>query len=270
MINLLYFLTRYGGLLTFLVLEIVSIYLIVRFNHTQRDIYLNSSRFYAAVFYDKTARVREYATLSFTADSLGKENAQLYNRLYNQLAQSGPETPLDSAFATFDFVPARIIKNSINLPNNSITLDKGERDSISPGMGVMLPNGVLGIVRSTSIHFCRVISVLNSQSHISAAILRNSSFGTLTWDGKDPGILTLEEIPKHIVLQKGDTVATSGHSAIFPAGIPIGIVRSYYVPSGSNSFKVEVALFADLSRINRAYIIRNRFWEEIHSLEVVE
>lgn len=69
---------------------------------------------------------------------------------------------------------------------------------------------------------------------------------------------------------KGDTVVTSGHSAIFPAGIPIGTVKNYYVPSGSNSFLVEVYLFADLSRINRAYIIRNKFWEEIQSLEEVE
>lgn len=270
MINLLYFLTRYGGLLTFLVLELISLYLIVRFNHTQRDIYLNSSRYYSGILYDKTARLREYATLSFTADSLGKENAQLYNRLYNQLAQAGPDPQIDSTLATFDFVASRIIKNSINLANNSITLDKGERDSISAGMGVMLPNGVLGIVRSTSYRFCRVISVLNSQSHISAAILRNNSFGSLTWDGKDPGILILEEIPKHIVLQKGDTVVTSGHSAIFPPGIPIGTIKNYYVPSGSNSYLAEVDLFADLSSINRAYIIRNRYWEEIQSLEVQE
>jgi rod shape-determining protein MreC len=267
MINLFYFLSRYGGLLTFAVLELFSLWLIVRYNQTQRDIWLNSSRYYSGILYDKTARLSDLAGLARTADSLAQENAQLYARLYSQLALAGPETPIDTALGTFDFLPARIIKNSITLPDNNITLDKGLRDGIRPGMGVMLSNGVLGIVRSASPRFCRVVSVLNSQSHLSVAIQRNQAFGTLTWDGSDPGTLILEEVPKQIALMRGDTVVTSGFSVVFPPGIPIGVVSAHKVPPGSSTLRAEVRIFANLATVQRAYIIRNRFMDELGSLE---
>ncbi len=270
MINLLYFLSRYGGLLTFVLLELLSIYLVVRYNQTQRDIYLNSSRYYSGILLEKTTQIRQYASMVEVADSLAKENAALYNRLYSQLAITPRDTEVDSLLSPFEFIPARIIKNSINQPNNNLTLNKGELDGVREGMGVMLSKGVLGIVRTTSPHFCRVLSLLNSQTFISAAIKRNSAFGVIHWDGLLPNKVVLEEIPKHLDIQVGDTVITSGHSSVFPPGLEIGRVTRYHVPSGSNSFRIEVELFADLSRINRAYIIRNRYWDELQTLESTE
>lgn len=270
MINLFYFLSRYGGLLTFAVLELLSLWLIVRYNKTQRDIWLNSSSYYSGILYDNTARFTDLAGLARTADSLSKENAQLYARLYSQLALAGPDAPVDTALGTFDFLPARIIKNSVTQPDNNVTLDKGLQDGIRPGMGVMLANGVLGIVRSASPHFCLVVSVLNAQSHISVTIQRNQAFGTLTWDGRDPGVLLLEEVPKHIALMRGDTVVTSGFSAVFPRGIPIGTVIAHRVPPGSSTLRADVRIFANLATVQRAYIIRNRFMDELESLEQEE
>ncbi|MCF8239027.1 MAG: rod shape-determining protein MreC [Saprospiraceae bacterium] len=270
MINLLYFLSRYGGLLTFVLLELLSVYLVVRYNQTQRDIYLNSSRYYSGILLEKTTQLRHYASMAEVADSLSKENATLYNRLYSQLAITPRDAEVDSLLSPFEFIPARVIKNSINQPNNNLTLNKGELDGVQAGMGVVLSKGVLGIVRNTSPHFCRVLSLLNSQTFISAAIRRNNAFGVIHWDGLSPNVVVLEEIPKHLDIQVGDTVVTSGHSSVFPPGLEIGRVTNYYIPSGSNSFRIDVELFVDLSRINRAYIIRNRYWDELQSLETTE
>jgi rod shape-determining protein MreC len=267
MVNLLYFLTRYGSLLTFLLLGFLSLYLIVRFNQTQRDIYFNSSRFYSGVLLEKTNQVAYLTSMQRVADSLAAENAQLYSRLYNQLASPAFAGIEDTLLSAFDFLPARIIKNSFHLPNNNLTLNKGEQDGVREGMGVMLPQGVLGIVRSTSPRFSRVISLLNSQSHISVASSRSGAFGSLTWDGRDPGIVILEEVPKHQDITLGDTIITSGFSAIFPRDIPIGTVQGFYVPPGSSTYRIEVRMFADLTRINQAYIIRNLHMDELQQLE---
>lgn len=270
MINLLYFLSRYGGFLSFLVLEITALYLIIRFNQPQREIFLHSAQYYSGWMLDRSARFREYTTASETADSLAQENARLYTRLYHQLATSQPESAPDSTIIDFDFLPARIIKNSIHLLNNNLTLDKGTEDGISPGMGVMLPRGVLGIVRSCSSRFCMVMSVLNARSFISATVERTGALGTLTWDGQDPSRLLLTEVPKHLEIASGDTVTTSNHSVIFPAGIPIGTITRFEVPSGSNSFVIEVRLFEDLTRVQWAYIIRHPHWAELQALESEE
>ena len=270
MLNLLYFLSRFGGTLAFIVLEILALFLVVRYNQNQRDIWINSSRFYSGVVHERADRVRSFTSLARVADSLAVENAELYDRLYDQLALAPGDASVDSLLSPFDFIPARIIKNSINKPTNNLTLNRGTRDGIAPGMGVVVHQGVLGIVRSVSPHFCRVMSVLNTQTYIGAAIQRTGAFGTLNWDAVDPTRLILADIPKHLDVQPGDTVLTSGHSAIFPPGIPIGLVDTVLIPSGSNTFRIPVQLWADLGRTSRAYIIRNRFWEELESLETEE
>ena len=147
MINLLYFLTRYGGFLTFVILELISVYLVVQYNQTQREIYLNSSRFYSGILLDKTERLRHYASMAEIADSLASENAALYNRLYSQLALAPKDVELDSLLAPFDFIPARVIKNSINQPNNNLTLNKGDEDGVQPGMAYS-PGWVLSCPRA--------------------------------------------------------------------------------------------------------------------------
>ncbi len=41
-------------------------------------------------------------------------------------------------------------------------------------------------------------------------------------DGIDPSEALLEELPRHTVFEAGDTVVTSGFSAVFPPGLPVG------------------------------------------------
>lgn len=265
--SLLYFLSRFGGLLTFITLEVVSLYLVVQYNQTQRSIFINSSQIYSGYFLDKMERVQTLTNMSANLDSIAQENARIYARLYGQIAHAGPELTSDSLLSQYDILPVRIIKNSITLEHNNLTIDKGSRHGIRKGMGLMLPDGVLGIVRATSANFSSVISVLNKRSHISASLSRSQAFGSLTWGGKDPQKLVLAEVPKHLPIYLGDTVSTSGHSAVFPAGIPIGTVTNYYVPSGSNSYHIDVAIFADIARAKRAYVIYNRNWDELEQLE---
>lgn len=270
MVNLLYFLNRYGSLLCFLFLEMISLYLIVQYNQKQKDIYLNSSRYYSGVLLEKTTNLTQYIGLKGAADSLAKENAQLYTRLYNQLSLNPEQGVSDSALITFSYLPAWIIKKNVHLPNNNFTLNKGRKDGVLPGMGVMLPNGILGVIMSSSTHYSRVLSVLSSQSYISALVKRNEALGTLTWDGEDPRFLVMKEVPKYMDLLKGDTITTSGFSAVFPKGIPIGVVENYFIPPGSSSYQIKVNMFADLIKSNQVYIIQNLGLDEMSELEAKE
>ena len=53
-------------------------------------------------------------------------------------------------------------------------------------------------------------------------MLGSSYFGTLSWNGRNARFANLDELPRHVEFEKGDTIVTSGYSAIFPSGVVVG------------------------------------------------
>ena len=76
-------------------------------------------------------------------------------------------------------------------------------------MGVICPDGVVGIVKDVSEHYCSVISFLHKDSRISARIRKNGYIGSMVWGGTDDAHGQLTDIAKHVKLAPGDTIVTS-------------------------------------------------------------
>lgn len=119
---------------------------------------------------------------------------------------------------------ARVVNNSLTRSDNYITIDKGSADSVCAEMGVLSGSSVVGVVYHVSRHYALVLPVLNSKSNISCKIRRTDYFGVLKWEGGSSRYAWLQDIPRHSEFSLGDTVVTSGHSAIFPEGVPVGVV----------------------------------------------
>ena len=127
----------------------------------------------------------------------------------------------DSIFSNYNFIVAQVINNSVSNSHNYITLNKGSRDGLHSEMGVVDQNGIVGIVNAVSDNFAVVISLLNPKLRLSCKVKGSSYFGSLVWDGKDARYAVLEEMPRHVKFAKGDTIITSGYSAVFPEGIMV-------------------------------------------------
>ena len=97
----------------------------------------------------------------------------------------------------YQLFKARVIKNSLNLADNYITLDKGSSSGIHSEMGVVDGNGIVGIVYETSPSYSVVISVLNSKSNISCKIVGSDYFGYLKWEHGDSRYACLKDLPRH-------------------------------------------------------------------------
>ena len=151
--------------------------------------------------------------------------------------------------------------------DNYITLDKGERDGIRPEMGVIDGNGIVGIVYQTSANYSVVIPVLNSKSSISCKIKRSDYFGFLKWDGGSSQYATIKDMPRHSLFSLGDTIVTSGHSAVFPGGIPVGTVEDMTDSHDGLSYLIKVKLFTDFARLNDVRVIARKELEEQLELE---
>ena len=107
---------------------------------------------------------------------------------------------------------------------------------------------------------------MNTEVNISARIDSSGAVGPLAWDGISTSGAVLKEIPLQYKYNPGDTVYTSGYSAIFPPDIPIGIAGDARVINGATN-EIKVKLFQDHSALKYVTIIQNTRAAEIAEIE---
>ncbi len=181
------------------------------------------------------------------------------------IANKGEQIIADSIF---HFIGAKVINNSTNRANNFLTINKGSRHGVAREMGIIGQNGVVGVVKDVSENFATIISLLHRSMRVSAKIKRNNFVGSLRWEGTRPDRAVLNDIPKHVHVEKGDTILTSGYSSFFPQNVLIGVVidepRS---DQGSNFYKIDIALSTNFNSIQYVYVVDYIRKEEKKELE---
>ena len=177
---------------------------------------------------------------------------------------------VDSGMQPFSFIVANVINNSIARPFNYITLNKGSLDGVKPEMGVIDASGVVGIVSVVGPRSSRVISLLNPHFRLSCKLKGTDNFGSLVWDGRDPEVALLEELPRHTVSHAGDTVVTSGYSSVFPPGLPVGLVMDEAGNDHGDFFTLKVRLLSDFAALNNVQVVVSDMSAEVKSLEAGE
>jgi rod shape-determining protein MreC len=268
--NVFLFIWRSYFLLLFLLLEGISIFLLVQNNSFQRASFINSSNLVSASIFSKVNNVTEYLHLQVTNEALSKENALLrstnFASIYNGGA-SGKSFTDTTLKQQYSYITVIVINNSTNKRNNYLTLNKGSLQGIKPEMGVISSNGVVGIVKDVSEHYCSVLSLLHKDTKVSAKIAKSDYFGSLVWEGGNPQYATLLDIPKHVELKIGDRILTTSYSAIFPEGITIGTIAAFEVKPGDNFYTISVYLSTNFQNISSVYIVNNLMKGEQKKLE---
>ncbi len=267
--NLFLFIFRYHAFFLFLLLQVICIYLIVANNSYQRAAFYNVLDELVGSSMTSYKEVTGYITLSEQNKKLAAENARLHSLLpavyYSDTSHVyQKKDSLRKQFYTY--IPARVIQTSTNLANNYIVINKGSNQGIQPRMGVVGPDGVVGIVKNVSGNFATLFSLLHSQVTVSARVNRNGSRGTIRWDGGSPDFVNLEEITRQETLHKGDTIFTSGVSRIFPDNIPIGTVDEFKLKEAGNFYAIRVRLATNYSKIDYVYVVNNLMHAEMDSL----
>ena len=254
--ELLAFFLRSGGLITFVVLEAVCAFLIVRYNDAQRAIWLHSGNQVSGAISYRADAISDYVGLREVADSLAAEVARLRLQALLQPGAYPDSVLVERVDSAYTLLPGRIVRNSVARANNTLTLDRGARDGVRPRQGVISGRSIVGVTRSVGEDYTEVLSLLHSESRVSAGLRRAGYPGVLRWGGTDTRTVALDEIPRHARLTEGDSVVTTGYSAIFPRGLPVGTVDTFWLVPGSNFYEVRVRLGHDAARLDYAYVVR--------------
>ncbi len=267
--NLLRLIARYYFFFLFIFLEVVSVFLVVQHNSYHRGQFISFTRSIEGFFYETFGGVREYLVLRKTNRDLQMENTLLRNQmdgLNRKLETSLAIRPDSVPRRQFSYIPASVINSSTNKQFNYLILDKGRHHGIEPEMAVISPRGVVGLVYAVSGNYSSVIPMINRDFRLSAKIRRNGYYGSLSWPGRGYDLVILEDIPFHVDLQPGDTIVTSGYSAIFPEGILVGTVRDFEAEEG-NFYTIEVNIAVDYKNLSHVNVIRNLLRNEQLELE---
>ena len=265
--NLLNFLLKYDYWLLFVLLEIVSFILLFRFNSYQGSVFFTSANRVAGSVYEVASEITSYFGLHKVNRDLVRRNVELELQVeslskalknYTRDTTDVEKQMYTDVLADYSIYPAEVVNNSVTHVDNYITINKGSVDSIRTEMGVVSGNGVGGIVYQTSAHYAIILPVLNSKSSISCKIQRTDYFGSLKWNGGSSLYAWLKDIPRHSEFSLGDTVVTSGHSAVFPEGIPVGVVDDMADSHDGLSYVLKIKLFTDFARLNDVNVIASR------------
>lgn len=259
------FIIRYKHFLLYIFLMMISLGFTIQSHSYHQSSFFNSSNWLTGNIYSASNGITSYFGLTDENKQLVEENRRLRKLLFNLKEED--TVLLDSTQLYFAITSGRIINNNFAKVRNYLTIDKGEKDSVKPDMGVITTKGILGIIENTSNSFATVQSVLNEKSNINAKIKNTDHFGSLVWNANRYDVVQLIDIPRLVQLTVGDTIVTGGMSSIFPENILIGTIQKFDLDTSNSFYTIDVKLFNDMTNVKNVYIVLNKDRDEIRALE---
>lgn len=107
---------------------------------------------------------------------------------------------------------------------HQVTLGRGSATGIKEGDIVTAPGGLVGRIVSVTNNTSRVLLISDPTSRVGVTISRSRYMGIMRGQSGNRAVMQFfERVPD---VRRGDMVATSSVSQLFPSGVPIGKVES--------------------------------------------
>ncbi|MDB9371902.1 rod shape-determining protein MreC [Nodularia sphaerocarpa] len=119
---------------------------------------------------------------------------------------------------------ARVVGRSADHWWQQVTLNRGSNAGIKEGFIVKTDGGLVGLIENVTPNTSRVLLISDLKSQVGVTINRSSAKGVLRGDSSAEAVLEFyEKVPN---VRVGDLISTSTYSQKFPAGVPVGRVKS--------------------------------------------
>jgi rod shape-determining protein MreC len=273
--NVFLFIARFSNLLFFLLLQVVALSMLFQYNKFHQAAYMNLANEATGRVYIRYNKIETYFSLQKENEKLRQQNAELLNALKDDYAvpDSSIQVVTDSfrvdsleQYRKFLYLPVKVIGNSIDAQNNYITLHRGSNQGVGVNMAVVGPEGIIGKVVNVSPNMAVAMSLLHRKNSVVALLKKGGGFGEVVWDGKDPRHVTLNNIPRTVKVQKGDTVVTSSYSDIFPPGKIVGYVAQVQEDKSTSTYSLKLKTATDFYSVQHAFVVKNLQKAEMDSL----
>ncbi|MAF26687.1 MAG: rod shape-determining protein MreC [Gemmatimonadota bacterium] len=155
--------------------------------------------------------------------------------------------------STHGLLAARVVAVEADRTGDDLRIDKGERDGVRRNLAVVTPSGLAGAVATVGPRTSLVRPLAGPQCQVSVRLSGVRAEGILRWDRFDG--LRVTFLPARAAVEVGEEVITTGYGGVFPAGIPVGRVRSVESSPGDGTLRVSVEPAVDFSRLEEVFVV---------------
>ena len=265
--NIFAFIRRHFVFLAFVVLEILSLWMLFSYNSHHRAVFLGIANEVTGTVNKQVDKVDDYFHLVEENRRVHRMNDSLLNLMkanFNvpdttaQLRTDSFRQDSLEKYRRWLYRDAKVLYNSVNFENNYIQLNRGFNQGIRDNMAVISSDGgVIGIVVNTSPNFSQVLSLLHSKSNVPATLAKTRTIGTVKWDGLDPRFVVLQGISKDVDVKRGDSVLTSPYAYNYPPGFLIGRIASVAVNKATGFYELRVQTAVNFATVQQVFVIEN-------------
>lgn len=219
---------------------------------------------FQAITYDTFSKVSNFST-SPKLKALQDEENVLTKKLIDEKRLISDNKALRDQFQTQNpvstsLLPAQVIGAPGFIPGVSapetLILDKGERDGVRVGDGVVYQNNLVGKISQTSIYFSSVMLIVNSGSSFTAKTLDTQNLGVVK--GQGGGEVILDNVLLSGTLKKGDIVLTKGDISEEGSGFVPDLVVGKIISVSKNPSdlfqKAEIKSMVDFSNLDKVFV----------------
>ncbi len=125
------------------------------------------------------------------------------------------------------FVATEVIHSAPEGDEHTVLLPVGSTAGVRPFSPLVVPDGLIGMVKSVDASSSTAILWTNPDFRASATTTDGLAFGIVAahlGSGADRFLLEMRGVPFRSVLKPGTLIVTSGLGNVFPRGVPIGVV----------------------------------------------
>ncbi|MDO4726971.1 MAG: rod shape-determining protein MreC [Porphyromonadaceae bacterium] len=255
-------------ILVFVLLEILALLMFSNRSVFQRSRFVRFSMETSSFLYSKSNEITSYFSLKSTNEELARHNAELQKQielLQNTVQRQNYLTSLEYD-STIAFIPAKIVTKTVNNIDNYFIVNKGAKDGVKEGFGVVSNGKVVGVIQYVSDHYSAALLIISSKIKLSGKIKNDGYLCTVVRDNLSTSKANIEDIPYHIDIKIGDTIVTSGFSTIFPENYIIGTIAKITSNPSTASNDLKIDYVTDFIRVNYVEIIAPKDIEEINQI----
>jgi rod shape-determining protein MreC len=274
--NIFLFIRRYFTFLTFLILQAVALWFLFTYNRFHRAKGLGVANEVTGWFNTRYNKAEDFFTMREENRRIHKMNDSLMNLLSANFIKKDKAVllvtdsiPYDTLghYRQYKYRDAQVVYNTVNSEKNYIQINKGSNDGVADYMAVLNSDGSLvGTVLNVSRNFSVVMGLLHVQNKVSVLMKRTGNAGNISWDGKNPHLLTLTGIPKSDSIAKGDTVITGNYSVSIPPGKMVGTVSEVLQDNATGFYILKIKPAANFQSLQQVFVVENLQYTEQQAL----
>jgi rod shape-determining protein MreC len=265
--NIFLFIRRYFTFISFLLLQVLALSMLFRYNKYHRAFFLGKANEITGFVNSRYDKVEDYFQLKEENIRVHRLNDSLLNLLKGNFMKLDTGSVIITDTNRYDTsglvrrymaYEAKVVSNSISSQKNYFQINRGARQGIKDNMAVISSDGsVAGQIVNVSDNFSQAMSLLHIQSRVNAMMKKSRINGRVEWDGKDPLFLLLKDIPKSEPVSKGDTVLSGIYSYNFPPGWMIGTVADIVDDKSTNFYVLRIKPAANFQNLQQVFVIEN-------------